>query len=220
ESRLKIPVIYGIDAIHGTTYTTNSTLFPHNIGMGATRNPELVKLSAKITAKEVRASGIRWNFDPVFGVGKNPLWPRFEETYGEDTYLVGEMGTAAIHGYEGDGLNSTTSVAACIKHYLGYPVPAIGKDRTPAYIPDIVLKETFLPPFEKAIKTGCPTLMVNSGSINGIPVHASKYFLTTLLKEELGFKGFVVTDWEDIIYLYDEHKIAKDNKDAVKIAIN
>lgn len=220
ESRLKIPVIYGIDAIHGTTYTKNSTLFPHNIGLGATRNLELIKQASKITAKEVRASGIRWNFDPVLGVGKNPLWPRFEETYGEDTYLVGEMGTAAIYGYEEDGLSNPTAVAACIKHYLGYPVPAIGKDRSPAYIPDIVLRETFLPPFIKAVETGSPTLMVNSGSINGIPVHANKYLLTDLLKDELGFKGFVVTDWEDIIYLYRDHKIAKDNKEAVKMAIN
>lgn len=220
ESRLKIPVIYGIDAIHGTTYTKNSTLFPHNIGLAATRNPELIKTLSKITAKEVRASGIRWNFDPVLDVGRNPLWPRFEETYGEDTYLVGEMGTSAILGYEEDGLSNPTAVAACIKHYLGYPAPAIGKDRTPAYIPDIVLKETFLPPFEKAVKTGCPTLMVNSGSINGVPVHANKYLLTDLLKDELGFKGFVVTDWEDIIYLYRDHKIVKDNSEAVKIAVN
>ncbi|UOB17046.1 glycoside hydrolase family 3 N-terminal domain-containing protein [Abyssalbus ytuae] len=220
ESRTKIPLIYGIDAIHGTTYTQNSTLFPHNIGMAATRNPELVKQLAKITAKEVRASGIRWNFDPVFGVGRNPLWPRFEETFGEDPYLTGELGVAAINGYEEDGLSNPTAVAACIKHYLGYPAPAIGKDRTPAYIPEILLKEIYLPPFEKAVKTGCPTVMVNSGAINGVPTHANKYLLTDLLKKELGFKGFVVTDWEDIIYLYRDHKIAKNNKEAVKIAIN
>ena len=220
ESRLQIPVLYGIDAIHGATYTKNATLFPHNIGLAASRNPKLAFEIAEITAKEVRASGIRWNFDPVLGVGKQPLWPRFEETFGEDVLLVSEFGTQAIKGYQKDNLKSNTNVASCMKHFLGYSVPQSGKDRTPAYIPEIVLRETFIPPFKKAVESGSSTIMINSGSINGIPVHINKYLLTDLLKNEWGFKGFVVTDWEDIMYLHKEHKVAKNNKDAVKMAIN
>ncbi|MDC0584107.1 glycoside hydrolase family 3 C-terminal domain-containing protein [Bacteroidales bacterium] len=216
----KIPVLYGIDAIHGATYTKNSVLFPHNIGIAASRNIDLTYQSAKATVAEVRSAGIRWNFDPVFGVAREPLWSRFEETFGEDSYLVGEFGTAVIRGYEDEGLKNKTAVASCIKHYLGYSMPAIGKDRTPAYISDIMFHEIFLPPFKKAIETGAKTVMVNSGSINGVPVHASKKLLTGLLKEKLGFKGLVVTDWEDILFLYREHKVAHNNREAVKIAVN
>lgn len=220
ESRLQIPVLYGIDAIHGATYTEGATLFPHNLGLAASRNPKLAYEIAEITAKEVRASGIRWNFDPVLGVGKQPLWPRFEETFGEDVLLVSEFGTQAIKGYEGNDLKNNKNVASCMKHFLGYTVPQTGKDRTPSYIPEIVLRETFMPPFKKAVETGSPTIMINSGSINGIPVHINKYLLTDLLKNKWGFKGFVVTDWEDIMYLHKEHNVAKNNKDAVKMAIN
>ncbi|WP_111708264.1 glycoside hydrolase family 3 N-terminal domain-containing protein [Lutibacter citreus] len=220
ETRLQIPVLYGIDAIHGATYTKEATLFPHNIGLAASRNPKLAFEIAEITAKEVRASGIRWNFDPVLGVGRQPLWPRFEETFGEDVLLVSEFGTQAIKGYEGTDLKNNKNVASCMKHFLGYSVPQSGKDRTPAYIPEIVLREIFMPPFKKAVETGCPTIMINSGSINGVPVHINKTLLTDLLKNEWGFKGLVVTDWEDIMYLYKEHNVAKDNKEAVKMAIN
>ena len=220
ETRLEIPILYGIDAIHGATYTKNSTLFPHNIGLAASRNPQLAHTIAEITAKEVRASGIRWNFDPVLGVGRQPLWSRFEETFGEDPLLVAEFGVQAIKGYEGDDLRNNINVASCMKHFLGYSVPSTGKDRTPAYIPDIMLNDIFIPPFKKAVESGSSTIMINSGSINGVPVHANKYFLTDLLKTEWGFKGLIVTDWEDIRYLYNKHKVAKDNKEAVKLAIN
>ncbi|MBN2348906.1 MAG: glycoside hydrolase family 3 C-terminal domain-containing protein [Bacteroidales bacterium] len=220
KSRLKIPVLYGIDAIHGANYTNNSTLFPHNIGLAATRNPELIYQSAKITAKEVRASGIRWNFDPVLGVGRTAWWPRFEETFGEDPYLVTQLGIEVIRGYEEDGLKSPAAVASCMKHYLGYSLPRSGKDRTPAYIPDVELQEYFLPSFKAAVEQGSSSLMVNSGSINGVPVHINKYLLTDLLKNELGFDGVVVTDWADIQYLYNQHFVAKDNKEAVKMAVN
>ncbi len=220
QTRLKIPVLYGVDAIHGATYINGSTLFPHNIAMAATRSSELAKKAAKITAKEVRSAGIPWNFDPVLGVGRQPLWPRFEETYGEDSYLSGAFGKAVVRGYEEDGLNKPTAVASCMKHYLGYPVPASGKDRTPAYIPEIVLRQIFLPPFREAVKAGSSTLMVNSGSINGIPVHASKYLLTDVLKKELGFDGLVVSDWQDIIMLYTDHHVAQDSKEAVMMAVN
>ncbi|MBU2915309.1 glycoside hydrolase family 3 N-terminal domain-containing protein [Reichenbachiella agariperforans] len=220
ETTLKIPVLYGIDAIHGTTYTQGSTLFPHNIGMGATRNPDLVKQSAKITALETRASGIRWNFDPALGIARQPLWSRYEEMYGEATVLSTVLGSAAITAYEEDGLDQVTAVASCMKHFLGYSVPLSGKDRTPAYIPDTQLREIFLPPFEAAVQSGTSTVMINSGEINGVPVHASKYYLTDILRGELGFEGLAVTDWEDIIRLHGRHHVAATPKEAVKIAIN
>ena len=216
----KIPVLYGIDAIHGVTFTQGSTLFPHNIGEAASRNVELVKAGAKITAKETRASGIRWNFDPVLDIARQPLWSRFPETFGEDPYLIKQMGVATITGYEEDGLDKITAVASCMKHYIGYSNPLTGKDRTPAYIPEIQLREYYLPQFQAAVKAGASSVMINSGEINGIPVHSSKYLLTDVLRKELGFEGLVVTDWEDIIRLHSRHKIAATPKEAVKIAIN
>ncbi len=215
-----IPVLYGIDAIHGTTYTQNSTLFPHNIGLAATRNPKLVKDGAKVTAAETRASGIRWNFDPVLDIGRQPLWPRFEETFGEDVYVVTQMGAATIEGYEEDGLENTTAVASCMKHFVGYSAPRSGKDRTPSYIPEIELRELYLPQFQKAVDVGASTVMINSGEVNGTPVHASKFLLTDVLRGELGFEGLIVTDWEDIERLDYRHHVAKDQKEAVEIAIN
>ncbi len=216
----KIPVLYGIDAIHGVTFTKNSTLFPHNIGLAATRNTELAKQSAKITALETRASGIRWNFDPVLDIGRQPLWPRFPETFGEDPVIVREMGTTICGAYEEDGLDKITSVAGCMKHYVGYSNPRTGKDRTPAYIPDIELWEYYLPQFKSAIDAGASTVMINSGTVNGMPVHANKYLLTTVLREQFGFEGLAVSDWEDIIRLHTKHRIAKTPKEAVKIAVN
>jgi len=220
ETELKIPILYGIDAIHGTSYTKGSTLFPHNIGMGATRNVDLVAQAAKTTAMEVRASGIRWNFDPTLGIGRQPLWSRFEETFGEDVYLTSTMGGAAIKSYEEDGLKNTTAVASCMKHFIGYSTPASGKDRTPAYIPDIQLREYYLPPFETAVANGTSTVMINSGEVNGVPVHASKYYLQDILRGEFGFEGLAVSDWEDIIRLHTRHEVAASPKEAVKIAVN
>jgi beta-glucosidase len=216
----KIPVLYGIDAIHGVTFTSNSTLFPQSIGLGATRNPELSRLAGEVTAKECRASGIRWNFAPVLDVGRMPLWPRFGETYGEDTYLVTQMGVAAIKGMEGNGdLTQNNRVASCMKHYLGYSAPLSGKDRTPAYIPERQLREIFLPPFAAAVSAGSHTIMINSSEINGVPVHGNKYLLTDVLRTELGFKGVVVSDWEDIIRLHDKHKVASTPKEAVRMGV-
>lgn len=216
----KIPVVYGIDAIHGVTFTSGSTLFPQNLSMGATRNPELARKAGEVTAMECRASGLRWNFAPVLDVGRQPLWPRFAETYGEDTYLVKEMGVASIIGMEGDGnLRLPNHVASCMKHYIGYSAPASGKDRTPAYIPERQLREIFLPPFAAAVKAGSETVMINSSEINGIPVHADKYLLIDVLRKELGFKGVAVSDWEDIIRLHTKHKIASTPKEAVRIGV-
>ncbi|MCU0429880.1 MAG: glycoside hydrolase family 3 C-terminal domain-containing protein [Cytophagaceae bacterium] len=216
----KIPVIYGIDAIHGVTFTQNSTLFPHNIAEAATRNPDLVAKGAKVTALETRASGIRWNFDPVLDIGRNPVWARFPETFGEDPFIVKTMGVATIKAYEEDGLKNKTAVASCMKHFIGYSNPATGKDRTPAYISEIQLREYYLPQFKAAVQAGSSTIMINSGEINGVPVHGNKYLLTDVLRTELGFQGLVVSDWEDIIRLHTRHKIAATPKEAVKIAVN
>ncbi|MDN3583351.1 glycoside hydrolase family 3 N-terminal domain-containing protein [Mucilaginibacter flavus] len=220
QDRLKIPVIYGIDAIHGVTYTTGSTLFPQEIAMAATFNRDIAHKAGEITAYETRASYIPWNYSPVLDLGKSPLWPRIYETFGEDPYLVKTMGAAIIKGYQGNNVGDKYHVAACMKHYLGYSFPLSGKDRTPAWIPDRYMREYFLPSFTEAVKAGAKTLMINSGEINGVPVHASKYLLTDVLRGELHFEGVAVTDWRDIQYLHDRHHIAATQKDAVMIAVN
>ena len=219
QTRLKIPVIYGIDAIHGTTYTKGGTLFPQQIAQAATWNPDLVQRANEISAYETRASYIPWNFSPVLDIGRQPLWSRFFETYGEDVYLAKAMARAAIKGLQGDSTNNPYKVAACMKHFLGYSMPWSGKDRTPAFISDRELREYFLPTFQAAIKTGAKTVMINSGEINGTPVHADYDILTTLLRDELGFTGVAVTDWEDIYKLVDKHRVAANKKQAVKLAI-
>ncbi|MCB9286947.1 MAG: glycoside hydrolase family 3 C-terminal domain-containing protein [Lewinellaceae bacterium] len=219
ETPNKIPVLYGIDAIHGANYILEGTVFPHNIGMAASRNDELVEKAAHIAAIQTRASGIRWNFDPVLGVGRQPLWPRFEETFGEDPLLAGNMGSAAVRGYEGDGLGAPTAVASCIKHYLAYSVPNTGKDRTPAYFPEIMVRELLLPPFRQAAEAGSSSVMINSGELNGVPLHASHYWLTEVLRGELGFKGLAVSDWEDVIRLHTRHRVADSPKEAVRMAV-
>jgi len=219
RSDRKIPVIYGIDSIHGATYTLGSTLFPHNIGMAATRNVDLVGETADVTALETRASGIRWNFDPVLDVGRNPLWSRFEETYGEDAYLAGVLGSRVITTYEKDDLAGLGAVASCMKHYVGYSDPANGKDRTPAYIPEVELWEHHLPPFKVAVEAGSSTIMINSASVNGMPVHGSKKFLNDILRGRFGFDGVIVSDWEDVIRLHTRHKIAETPREAVRLAV-
>ena len=215
ESRLKIPMLYAIDAVHGADYTLGSTLFPHNLGLAASRNISLAKQAAEITAKEVRASGIRYNFSPVLDAGRQPLWPRLAESFGEDIYLVKQMGLAEIEGYEGKNLKNINHVAACMKHFIGYSYPQSGKDRSSALIPEITLREFFLPSFEAAVKAGARTVMVNSAEINGEPVHASKYLLTQVLRKELGFKGVVISDWEDVKKLTERHRVASSYKEAV-----
>ncbi|MBD3223207.1 MAG: beta-glucosidase [Caldithrix sp.] len=219
ETRLGIPIIYGIDAIHGVNYTKDATLFPQSIAMAATRNLDLVREEGRITALECRASGLPWNFNPVLGVGREPLWPRFWETYGEDLYLTCELGRAYIEGQQGNDMSQKDRVATCMKHYLGYSIPLNGQDRTPAWIPERMLREIFLPPFKDAVEAGSPTVMVNSGEINGIPVHSSHYLLTDILKKELGFKGFIVSDWEDVKRLYDRDRVATSPKEAVRMAV-
>jgi beta-glucosidase len=219
-TRLKIPVIYGLDGIHGQTYTLDATLFPQNIGMAATRDPELAAAVTKVVARELRASGVRWNFAPVLDCGRQPLWSRYAETYGEDVYIGETMGATVIKAYEEDGLKNPTAVASCMKHYLAYSDSRTGKDRTPIYLPEIEMREYYLPQFRAAIKAGASTLMVNSSEINGIPVHANKYLLTDVLRKELGFQGVVVSDWEDIIRLHTRHNVAATPRAAVAMAVN
>jgi len=216
----KIPIIYGIDAVHGANYTVDATLFPQQIGLAATWNPQLVEDVASITAYEVSSCGIHWNFSPVLDLGRQPLWGRFYETFGEDVLLNKSMGTAFVKGYQGNTIDSKYKVASCLKHYVGYSLPLSGKDRTPAWIPERALREYFLPAFEAAINEGALSIMVNSGEVNGIPVHANKRLLTEILRNELKFEGVVLTDWEDIIKLYKDHHVARDMKEAVLIAIN
>ncbi|MFN0049373.1 MAG: glycoside hydrolase family 3 N-terminal domain-containing protein [Cytophagales bacterium] len=221
-NRLSIPCVYGIDAIHGTTYTLGSTMFPQQITQAASRNRDLVKKAAEITAYETRASSIPWNFSPVLDLGADPRFPRQWETFGEDPYLATELGKAAIKGYEGDSnmVSSQYRVASCLKHFLGYSTPFSGKDRTTAYLSDQMLREYHLPAFRAAIEAGSHSIMVNSGLINGIPVHSSYYILTKLLREELNFKGVVVTDWADIENLFKRDQIVASDKDAIMLAIN
>ncbi|MBW6490154.1 MAG: glycoside hydrolase family 3 C-terminal domain-containing protein [Lentimicrobium sp.] len=222
NSRLRIPVLYGLDMIHGASYVAGATLFPQQIGMAATWNPVLIERAGEITAYESRAVGCPWTFSPVLDLGIDPRWPRHWETFGEDPLLVSEMGKALIQGLQGRDnlLSDKNRIAVCLKHYLGYSQPVSGKDRTPALIPMNVLREYHLPAFKKAIETGAMSVMVNSGEINGMPVHASRFLLNDLLKGELGFSGLVVSDWGDIEYLQTRHKIAANQKEAVRIAVN
>ena len=219
KTRSKIPVLYGVDAIHGVNYTIGGTLFPQEIAMAATWNPALAEQGARVTAYECRASFIPWNFSPVLDLGRQPLWSRFFETYGEDNYLAKTIGKATVMGYQGKDLKSPYSVAACGKHFLGYSVPLSGKDRTPAYLSPRDIREYFVPTFEEAIKVGLKSVMINSGEISGSPVTADYDILTTLLRDELKFEGIAVTDWGDIEYLHTRHLVAPTMRDAVKMAI-
>ncbi len=222
QTRLKIPLVFGVDAIHGANYTNKTTLFPQQIGQAATFNRALVRRAAEITAYETRAGSLPWTFSPVLDLGVDVRWPRLWETFGEDPYLASKLGVEMTKGFQGNDPQNIGQfhVMACAKHFLGYSVPVSGKDRTPAIIADNVLREYHLPPFQAAIEAGIGSVMVNSGLVNGIPVHANRYFLTTLLKEELNFKGMIVTDWMDIENLHKRDKFAVSLKDAVRLAIN
>lgn len=219
KTRLKIPVIYGVDAIHGATYTTGSTLFPQALAMASSFNCELEKQAGEICSKEVRTSGIPWNFYPVLDVGRNPIWPRYWETFGEDTFLVAEMGKAYIQGAQADDMSRDDKVAICLKHYVGYSMPINGKDRTPAWIGERSLREYFLPPFKSAVECGAESIMINSGEIDGIPGHANYHLLTEVLRNEWKFKGFTVSDWQDIQRLHTRDNVADSPEEAVRMAV-
>ena len=222
SSETAIPILYGIDGIHGATYIDGATMFPQQIGTAATWDIKNSFNMGMVTAYETRAAGLPWNFSPVLDLGQDPRFPRQFETFGEDPYLTTQMGLASLEGQQGidNNMNNDFVVATSIKHFLGYQTTISGKDRTPSYIPEHVLRELHLPAFEKAISQGAKTIMINSGLINGIPVHADRYLLTDLLRDELGFDGIILTDWEDINKLHDRDKVAESRKDAIKIAIN
>lgn len=220
QTRLGIPIIYGVDAVHGANYTQGATLFPQQIAMAATWNPDLMEEGSAIAAYETRASGIPWVFAPVLDLGINPCWPRHWETFGEDVCLATQMGLASVRGFEGADVSAPDRVAVSLKHFLGYSASLSGQDRTPAYIPENILRQVHLPAFEAAIRAGAKTVMINSGVINGESVHASHFVLTRLLKDELGFDGVAVTDWADINNLCTRDHIAPDIKSAIAMAIN
>lgn len=222
ETHAKIPVIYGLDQIHGATYTAGSTMFPQQINIAASWNPQHARNMGEITAYETRASNVPWTFSPVLDLGIDPRFPRQYEGFGEDPYIGAVFGRELTKGYEGDDNNLVNShkVAACMKHFLGYSVPISGKDRTPAYIPENVLREYHVPAFQAAVDAGVHTVMINSGIINNIPVHASYDLLTTLLREEMGFDGMIVTDWEDINKLHSRDRMSVSIKEAIKAGIN
>lgn len=218
----KIPVIYGVDEIHGATYTDGATMFPQQIAQAAARNPLLTERGAAITAYETRASNIPWNFSPVLDLGGDPRFSRMWESFGEDPYLCSVLGVAMIDGYEGkdNNVGHPEKVASSLKHFLGYHATVSGKDRTPSYISEEALREYHLPSFKAAVDAGAHTIMINSGIINGVPVHANYDILTKLLKEELGFKGLIVTDWADIENLHRRDRFAATHKEAIMMAIN
>jgi beta-glucosidase len=217
-----IPDIYGLDHNHGVTYTQGGTLFPQPINMAATFNTELVKTGAEITAYESRAANCPWVYNPVVDLGRDPRWPRIYESFGEDAVVNAKMVEAQIKGYQGDDPNhlGRYHVGTSTKHYFAYGAPWTGKDRTPAYISPQMLREKYFEPFRAAAMAGTLTMMVNSGSINGVPVHASYEYLTKWLKEDLQWDGMLVTDWADINNLFTRERVAKDKKDAIRIAIN
>ncbi|MEJ2503173.1 MAG: glycoside hydrolase family 3 N-terminal domain-containing protein [Gemmatimonadota bacterium] len=212
-TRLGIPILYGIDHVHGANYVVGGTILPHTLVLAATFEAGLVRRAAEVTARETAAAGLPWTFAPVLDAGRQPLWPRFYETFGESTWLTGELGEAMVRGFQGEG------VAATGKHFLAYSGPAGGRDRTPALLGRRAVHEQFLPPFRRAIDAGVAALMVNSGEIDGEPVHSSRYWLDDVLRRRLGFKGVVVTDWADITFLHTRHRVAPSLKDATRMAV-
>lgn len=217
-----IPCIYGVDQIHGTTYTLGGTFFPQGVNMGATFNRELTRRGAEISAYETKAGSIPWTYAPVTDLGRDPRWPRMWENYGEDCYLNAEMGREAVLGFQENDPNhiGDNSVAACMKHYMGYGVPVSGKDRTPSSITEQDMREKHFAPYLEMVKNGALSVMVNSAMNNGLPFHANYELLTEWLKEDLNWDGMIVTDWADINNLYSRDHIAKDKKEAIKLAIN
>ncbi len=220
KTRLGIPIIYGIDAVHGNNYLMGGTVFPQAIGMAATWSTSLMAAAGEITARETRAVGITWNFAPVLDLGRQPLWSRFFETFGEDVHLATTMGSATIRQQQAMDKDGHVRIALTGKHYAGYSMPLSGKDRTPAWIPERMMREYYMPPFVRAVEDGVQTVMVNSGEVNGIPGHINHWLLTDVLRGELGFDGIVDTDWDDIAKLHSAHHVATSYSDALAMAID
>ena len=217
-----IPCIYGLDQNHGTTYTYGGTFFPQNLGLAATFNRDIVREGAAVTAYETRASNCPWTYSPTLDLGRDPRWPRIWENFGEDCLVNAEMGAAAVRGFQGDDPNhiGPDHIAACLKHYMGYGVPYSGKDRTPAYISESDLREKHFAPYLAAARAGALSVMCNSASVNGIPGHINKRFLTDWLKDGLDWDGMIVTDWADINQLFVRERVAPNRREAIKMAIN
>ena len=220
--RIGVPCVFGLDQNHGSTYTQDGTLFPQNINVAATFNREIARRSAEATAYETRAVSVPWTYSPTVDLGRDARWPRIWENFGEDCYLSSEMGKEMVYGFQGEDPNNIDQyhIATSMKHFMGYGVPWTGKDRTPAYISPADLREKHFAPFLAGLQAGALTVMVNSASVNGMPMHANKEILTGWLKEETGWDGVLITDWADINNLYTREMIAKDKKDALRIAIN
>ena len=220
--RIGIPCVFGLDQNHGSTYTQDGTLFPQNINVAASFNREIARRSAEATAYETRAVSVPWTYSPTVDLGRDARWPRIWENFGEDCYLSSEMGKAMVYGFQGEDPNNIDQyhIATSMKHFMGYGVPWTGKDRTPAYISPADLREKHFAPFLAGLQAGALTVMVNSASVNGMPMHANKDILTGWLKEETGWDGVLITDWADINNLYTREMVAKDKKDALRIAIN
>ena len=220
--RIGIPCVFGLDQNHGSTYTQGGTLFPQNINVAATFNREIARRAAEATAYETRAVSVPWTYSPTVDLGRDARWPRIWENFGEDCYLSSEMGKAMVYGFQGEDPNNIDQyhIATSMKHFMGYGVPWTGKDRTPAYISPADLREKHFAPFLAGLQAGALTVMVNSASVNGMPMHANKDILTGWLKEETGWDGVLITDWADINNLYTREMVAKDKKDALRIAIN
>ena len=219
ETNMKIPVLYGLDDNHGVNYVAGSTLFPQEIGQAATWNPDLIYNAGVITAYESRAASVPWTFSPVLDLGTNPQWPRIWEDYGEDPYLGSQMGVAFVKGVQ-DPIGSKEKLAVSIKHFMDYSDPKSGHDRTDSWIPEYYLREYHLPAFRACIDANARTVMVNSALINGVPSHINKHLLTDILKNEMGFTGFIVSDWQDIENVYRRDHVTADIKGAVLLAIN
>lgn len=220
--RMGVPCIFGLDQNHGSTYTQGGTLFPQNINVAATFNREIARRSAEATAYETRAASVPWTYSPTVDLGRDARWPRIWENFGEDCYLSSEMGKAMVYGFQGEDPNHIDQyhIATSMKHFMGYGVPWTGKDRTPAYISPADLREKHFAPFLAGIQAGALSVMVNSASVNGMPMHANKEILTHWLKEQTGWDGVLITDWADVNNLYTREMVAKDKKDALRIAIN
>lgn len=220
--RMGVPCIFGLDQNHGSTYTQGGTLFPQNINVAATFNREIARRSAEATAYETRAVSVPWTYSPTVDLGRDARWPRIWENFGEDCYLSSEMGKAMVYGFQGEDPNHIDQyhIATSMKHFMGYGVPWTGKDRTPAYISPADLREKHFAPFLAGIEAGALSVMVNSASVNGMPMHANKEILTHWLKEQTGWDGVLITDWADVNNLYTREMVAKDKKDALRIAIN
>ena len=219
NTRLGIPILYGIDAVHGANYTAGSVMTPQQINLGATFDTSWARVAGELTAYELKASAIPWNYSPVLDVARHPMWGRIFESFGEDTYLTTELGRAMLDGMQGNDPGAYNKVIACAKHFVGYGASYNGKDRSPVVLPERTIRQILLPPFQEAIDQGLLSVMISSGAMNGIPSHIDHRLITKTLKGKMGFQGMVISDWNDIDNLHTVHKVAADEREAVKLSV-